>query len=144
MKYKELEKIATQSCYSIRKDEVSTVINKYNAVCDRADVIFISELERNKITVDIVATCRRDLDTLHGAMKYANTPPDERQEEKIYTVPLPHLKTSDGKQLFLTHQGNFFPCERNMKLRQTWKEKNLIHIPEEYRNFAVEIAEVEE
>lgn len=31
-----------------------------------------------------------------------------------------------------------------MKLRQTWKKKDLIHIPEEYRDFAVEIAEVEE
>lgn len=76
--------------------------------------------------------------------KLAETPLEERQEEKRYIIPLPHLKTSDGKQLFLTHQGNFFLCERNMRLRQTWKEKDLIHIPEEYRKFAAEIAEVEE
>ncbi|MDK7354944.1 hypothetical protein QP518_04195 [Peptoniphilus harei] len=81
---------------------------------------------------------------LDAIYKFTSTPIEEREEEKRYIVPLPHLTTSDGEQLFLTHQGNFFPCERNTGLRQTWKEKDLIHIPEEYRDFAVEIDEVGE
>lgn len=85
---------------------------------------------------------RRDL--LNAMYELASTPLAERKEEKRYIIPLPHLTSSDGEQLFLTHQGNFFPCERNMGLRQTWKEKDLTHIPEEYRGFAVEIVEVEE
>lgn len=80
---------------------------------------------------------------LEALYEYSKTPFKERQEEKIYIVPLPHLTTSNGEQLFLTHQGNFFPHVRNTGLRQTWKEKDLIHIPEEYRGFAVEIVEVE-
>ena len=76
--------------------------------------------------------------------EFAKTPLDEREDEKRYIVPLPNLTTSNGEQLFLTHQGNFFPHVRNTELRQTWKEKDLIHIPEEYRDFAVEIVEVEE
>lgn len=76
--------------------------------------------------------------------KFASTPIPEREDKKIYIIPLPHLTTNNGEQLFLTHQGNFFPHVRNTGLRQTWKEKDLIHIPKEYRGFAVEIVEVEE
>lgn len=83
-------------------------------------------------------------DLLDVIYKFASTPIPEREDSKIYNIPLPHLKTSNGEQLFLTHQGNFFPHVRNTELRQTWKEKDLIHIPEEYRDFAVEIIEVEE
>lgn len=77
--------------------------------------------------------------------EFASTPPEERQEEKRYIVPLPHLITSDGLQIYLTqtHQGNFFPSIRDKSLKQTWKEKDLIHIPEEYRDFAVEMEEEE-
>ncbi len=84
---------------------------------------------------------KRDL--LDVIYEFAKTPIKERQDEKRYIIPLPHLTLSDGEQLYLTHQGNFFPHVRNTGLRQTWKEKDLIHIPEEYRKFAIEI-EVEE
>lgn len=78
---------------------------------------------------------------LDAIYKFTSTPPDERQEEKRYIIPLPNLTTSNGEQLYLTHQGNFFPHVRSTGLRQTWKEKDLIHIPEEYRGFAVEMEE---
>lgn len=82
-------------------------------------------------------------DLLDVIYKFVSTPIPEREDSKRYIIPLPHLKTSNGEQLFLTHQGNFFPHVRNTELRQTWKGKDLIHIPEEYRDFAVEIVEVE-
>lgn len=77
--------------------------------------------------------------------KFSSTPIPEREEQKRYIIPLPHLILSDGLQIYLTqtHRGNFFPSIRDKALKQTWKEKDLIHIPEEYRGFAVEI-EVEE
>lgn len=92
--------------------------------------------------INLAENVRRNL--LDVICEFASTPLEERQEEKRYIIPLPHLTTCDGEQLFLTHQGNFFPCRRDKDLRQTWKEKDLIHIPEEYRGFAVEIVEVEE
>lgn len=91
--------------------------------------------------INLAENVRRNLFEI--VYEFTKTPLDERQEEKRYIIPLPHLTTSYGEQLFLTHQGNFFPCRRNKGLRQTWKEKDLIHIPEEYREFAVEIVEVE-
>lgn len=73
-------------------------------------------------------------------VEYAKTPPDEREEEKRFIVPLPGLVTTDGKQQYLSHKdGHFFASRRKKKLRQTWKEKDLIYVPEEYRKYAVEV-----
>ena len=77
-------------------------------------------------------------------VEYAKTPPDEREEEKRFIVPLPGLVTTDGEQQYLTHkEEHFFACRRNKDLRQTWKEKHLKYIPEEYRKYAVELSSVE-
>jgi hypothetical protein len=74
-------------------------------------------------------------------VKFAKTDPEEREVIR-YIIPLPRLKTSDGKQQFLTHKDNtFFACERNKGLRQTWKEEHLVHVPEVYRKYAVELDE---
>ena len=77
--------------------------------------------------------------------EYAKTPPDEREEEKRYIVPLPGLVTTDGEQQYLTHkEEHFFACRRNKDLRQTWKEKHLKILPKEYRKYAVELSKVEQ
>lgn len=143
MKYKELERKALRSFYTIRKVGVNTVIERENLIYNRTDRIIIDETREDKITISMLANNPNDFEFLTSALAYAETPLGERQEEKRYIIPLPHLKTSNGEQLFLTHQGNFFPHVRNTELRQTWKEKDLIHVPEEYRDFAVEIVEVE-
>ena len=50
--------------------------------------------------------------------KFASTPIPEREDEKIYIVPLPHLTTSDGEQLYLTHRnGHFFTCWRKKRIK---------------------------
>ena len=144
MKYKELEKVAVRSFYTIRRIGVHTIIEHESLICNQINRITIDETQEDTIYIDVLAFNPNDLEVLTSALAYAETPLDCRQDEKIYIVPLPHLTTSDGEQLFLTHQGNFFPHVRNTGLRQTWKEKDLIHIPEEYRDFAVEIVEVEE
>lgn len=71
--------------------------------------------------------------------KFASTSIPEREDEKRYIIPLPHLVTTDGEQQYLTHNGGFFASRRDKELRQTWKEEHLKHIPEEYRNYAVEV-----
>lgn len=80
---------------------------------------------------------RRDL--LNAMCEFAKTPISEREEEKRYIVPLPHLVTTDGEQQYLTHSGSFFASRRDKELRQTWKEEHLKYIPEEYRKYAVEV-----
>lgn len=89
--------------------------------------------------INLAENVRRDL--LEVIYKFASTPIPEREEQKRYIIPLPHLTTSYGEQLFLTHQGNFFPSIRDKELRQTWKEEHLKYIPEEYRKYAVEVEE---
>lgn len=144
MKYKELERKAVRSLYTIRRIGVNTVIDREKIIYNRIDRISISEVRERKITISMLASNPNDFEFLKSVIAYAETPLDERQEEKRYIIPLPHLTTSYGEQLFLTHQGNFFPCRRDKDLRQTWKEKDLVHVPEEYRGFAVEIIEGEE
>lgn len=141
MKYKELEKVVVRSLYTIRRIGIKTFIERKNTSYSRIDVIIIDETQEDRITIDVLASHPNDFEVLTSALAYAETPPEERQEEKRYIVPLPRLTASDGEQLYLTHQENFFPHVRNTTLRQTWKEKDLIHIPEEYRNFAVETEE---
>lgn len=73
-------------------------------------------------------------------IKYAKTPIGEREEEKRFIVPLPGLITTDGEQQYLTYKdGHFFASRRDEKLRQTWKGKDLIHVSEVYRKYAVEV-----
>ena len=80
---------------------------------------------------------RRDL--LDVIYEFVKTPPAEREEEKRYIIPLPHLVTTDGEQQYLTHNGSFFASRRDKELRQTWREEHLKYVPEEYRKYAVEV-----
>lgn len=59
---------------------------------------------------------------------------------KRYEIPLPHLVISDGEQQYLTHaDGKFFASRKNPDLRQSWKEEDLRYVPDEYRQYAVEV-----
>ena len=75
-------------------------------------------------------------------VELSKTPPEEREEEKRFIVPLPGLTTTDGWQQYLTQaQGTFFASRRNVLLRQTWKEKDLKNLADDYVKFAVEVEE---
>ena len=76
--------------------------------------------------------------------EFAKTPPADREDEKRFIIPLPGLVTTDGKQQYLSHKGNFFASRRDEELRQTWKEEHLKYVPEVYRQFAVEFDEDKE
>ena len=143
MKAKELEKVAVRSFYTIRRIGVHTIIEHESLICNQINRITIDETQEDTIYIDVLAFNPNDLEVLTSALAYAETPLDCRQEEKRYIIPLPHLVTSDGKKQYLTQLGTFFACRRDKTLIQTWKEKDLVHVPEEYREFAVEI-EVEE
>lgn len=86
---------------------------------------------------DLDEYLKRDL--LKTMYELAITPIPERQEEKRYIVPLPHLITSNGEQQYLSNKGGtWFASRKDENLRQTWKEEHLSYIPEEYRKYAVE------
>lgn len=143
MTYKEIEKIAKK--YGWTTTSAATLYRIEKEYGDSTtNYIVIGKFNMNVIFLKNERCNPGDLIVIKAAFKLAETPLAEREEEKRYIVPLPYLKTSNGEQLFLTHQGHFFPCRRIKSLRQTWKEKDLIHIPEEYRGFAIEIVEVEE
>ena len=118
--------------YIVSGDEIYACVSKTERYMLDTNYLRFSELKED---------IREDF--LKVMYKFAITPPEDREEEKIYIVPLPHLTLSDGEQIYLTqtHQGNFFPSIRDKKLKQTWKEEHLKYIPEEYRKYAVEVEE---
>ena len=77
-------------------------------------------------------------------VEFAATDLADREDEKRFIIPLPGLVTTDGKQQYLSHKGNFFASRRDEELRQTWKEEHLKFVPEVYRQFAVEFDEGKE
>ena len=73
-------------------------------------------------------------------IEYAKTPIRDREEPTMYIVPLPYLVTTDGEQQYLTKRGNrWFASRKQKHLKQTWREGSLHEIPEEYRDYAVEV-----
>lgn len=124
----------TNSCTYVKMD-VPDLIDIVGRVSDKVentlDTSYLAFISLNK-------KIRTELFDI--LVEYAKTPISEREEEKRYIIPLPGLVTTDGKQQYLTHkEGRFFASKRREKLRQTWKEKDLIYVPEVYRKYAVEV-----
>lgn len=121
--------VEDDSDYCIESDtKVLATINKSEKCLISTNYWDFSELEEGlrQALFDIIC-------------KFASTSIPEREDEKRYIIPLPHLVTTDGEQQYLTHNGGFFASRRDKELRQIWKEEHLKHIPEEYRKYAVEV-----
>lgn len=139
MKTEELKKIAIKNGYKFKCVDERLVLEKI-------DPVF-------QITIEISRTCTNiiriksygfqdiaDMNVMEGAISYTRTPLEDREEEKRYIVPLLGLITSKGNQQYLTHKdGHFFACCRNQELKQTWEEKDLCNLPDQYRTYAVEV-----
>lgn len=103
---------------------------------------FVLDLNWN-LFIYLSENARNDLFEI--VTEFAKTPPADREDEKSFIIPLPGLITSDGEQQYLTYKDdNFFASRRNEDLRQIWKEEHLKHVPEVYRQFAVEFNKGEE
>ncbi len=137
MKYKEFKKIADNAGYGPIRDSTEYRIEHKNV----NNSISISKESTNLIFIENELCRPQDFEVIKAAIALAKTPLEEREEEKRYIIPLPHLVTTDGEQQFLTHKGSFFASRRDKKLRQTWKEEHLKYVPEEYRKYAVEVEE---
>lgn len=62
--------------------------------------ISISELN-NILLLDLDSCCGKDLRMLKATIEFAETPPDEREEEKKYTYKHERLKTKGGNWSYL-------------------------------------------
>lgn len=82
MKYKELERVAIESCYSIKRIGINTIIEKKRN--GYISTIIIKENQKGKIIIDAEISYPHESEVVKAAVEYANTPLDERQEEKKY------------------------------------------------------------
>ena len=114
--------------YIVSGDEIYACVSKTERYMLDTNYLRFSELKED---------IREDF--LKVMYKFAITPPEDREDEKRYIIPLPHLVNIAGEQQYLTHNGGFYASRRDKELRQTWKEEHLKHIPEEYRKYAIEV-----
>lgn len=67
----------------------------------------------------------------------------EVEKEKLYGIPLPNLKTSDGYQQYLSRRskrnGHWFASRRQSNLIQVFTKAEIEQVPEAYRQYAVEV-----
>lgn len=101
MKYKELEKIAMKADYNIIDDPNTFYMrniyknNEISVYKNRVNFIFINNEH-----------CRpEDFEVIKAAMELAETPPEERQEEKKYY--LKHRFLEDGSRSYLNSDYRF-------------------------------------
>ncbi|MDU2116025.1 MAG: hypothetical protein E7E84_06715 [Peptoniphilus lacydonensis] len=132
--------------YTVIKDDkfitVQSKEDEWGNCANGVNIIRIFTHAPNTLFVDITRSIPNNLPMLTACIAFAETPPDERGMETRYIVPLPRLKTTDGEQQYLTQKGkNWFACRRTPSLRQTWKKEHLQYIPDEYRQYAVEVAD---
>lgn len=139
--YKELKKIAEKNGYKISRNEFFISLKKTRDISTNS--LEISRTDVGHLWIENSVYCDdADMNMIEGAVKYAKTSLDDRDEPKRYIVPLPGLTTTDGEQQYLTHKkGHWFACRRKQELRQTWKKEHLCYVPEQYRGYAVEVEE---
>ncbi|MDU1176048.1 MAG: hypothetical protein E6987_00405 [Peptoniphilus harei] len=76
MKYKELERVAIESCYSIKRSEINTIIEKKRN--GYISTIIIKENQKGKIIINAEISHMHELEVVKATAEYANTPLDER------------------------------------------------------------------
>jgi hypothetical protein len=139
MKYSELDKLAKECEYEIDRNAIRT---KYRT---RSNLIEIANDIPDTIYFSTSKCGFSDIEFFKKCIELAETPPEEREDERRFIVPLPELVTTDGKQQYLTHKDcKFFASRRDETLQQIWKEEHLELIPEQYRQFAEEFDEEKE
>ncbi len=115
----------------------------YNNGFDKGSAGDRFKIEDNELFIYNRFAAEKWLDAYDVSINRFEVLRNAKKVEKRYIVPLPNLKTSDGEQQYLTQKGTFFASRWDKDLRQTWKEKDLVHIPNGYRQYAVEVGEVE-
>lgn len=137
MRYSEFKEYLTLNQIPFREDEEKLKVTYH---------VEISKIEEHSIRfVTKVINFPYEYDLLKRIIELAETPLDEREDEKSFIFPLPGLITTDGKQQYLSYKdGYYFASRLYETLKQRWKEEHLELIPEQYRQFAEEFHEGEE
>lgn len=105
MKYKELEKIAMKADYNITDDPTTFHMRNIHKNND----ISVSKHRINLIFINNEHCRSEDFEVIKAAMELAETPPDERQEEKKYYL----------KHRFLGHR-NYSYLNYDQKLQKLY------------------------
>lgn len=69
----------------------------------------------------------------------------EVEEEPKWVIPLPSLKTSDGKQQFLSHdphKDTYFASRKSVMVKQNFNKIELEDVPEQFKSYATPLVQL--
>ena len=105
----------------------------------------IAEFDKSLKDVDVRSNEDAPIDKyLEGLKLFINYVEKARslRHIKLYEIPLPGLKTTDGQQQYLSDKdGVQFASRKDGSLKQRWTKEELEEVPEAYREYAVEVEE---
>lgn len=139
--FEEFEEEVEENGFYLRDIPLSRQTLKFYS-CDGTDW-WIASFNRNFENISIALSGEAPIDKfiegLELLIKYVKKARSLRHI-KLYEIPLPGLKATDGEKQYLsTKNGYYFTCRKNNELKQTWTEKELINVPKAYREYAVEV-----
>lgn len=107
MKTKELKRIAKENDYELNKSlEHYKLTHKY-----RDNYISINGLCKNRLWISIPFCCdERDFNMIKAAVEFAETPPEDREEEKKFYLKHRYFKCTNGdSRYFQIYESNGTP-----------------------------------
>lgn len=113
MKTKKYKKIVEENGYRYYETNYSIIANKYKE--EHYDVeIKVGKLHSGRLEVNIKGFCRDESDMILAAMELAETPPEDREEEKKFLIRHKYLVSK-----------NFYPvCMVWHKLKDVYRPIN--------------------
>lgn len=145
MKTGELKKIAKKNDYELKKSlEHYKLTHKY---CDH--YITINGLCKSRLWISIPFVCdERDFNMIKAAVEFAETPPEDREEEKKFYLKHKYLRSvGDSAQYFTTHNFFDFPFLSYIQFSGTTKQqftkKEIEEIKEKFNTDLADFEEVE-
>lgn len=107
MRIDELKRIAKENDYEYSKYSITHIITRENT----DNYIRINSMFENRIWISITDWCDgKDFNMLKAAVEFAETPPDDREEEKKFYLKHKYLMSVGGSvQYFTTHTSFNFP-----------------------------------
>lgn len=141
MRIDELKRIAKENDYELTKSDVHyKLTHKY---CD--NYISINGVYKNRLWISIPFFCdHRDFNMIKAAVEFAETPIDDREEEKKFYLKHKYFKHWDDVQYFTfdyIHKCAYLNCK--LSICQAMQQFTLKEIEELKEKFDADLADFE-
>ena len=142
MKINELKRIAEENEYELTKDDIHYKLTRQ----DFDNNITINNLSKNRLCISIPFVCdKRDFNVIKAAVEFAETPLEDREEEKKFYMEHKYFKCINGdSRYFQIYEPNGNPWLNAMDSIMGYKKQfTLKEIEEIKERFNTDLADFE-